>query len=229
MRASEFITEAQGKSPDQDTIDLVKMAWDEGKTPVAIATDLGLSPGSVRHILHRYYKSRQGKLVKLSSALTDDDKTTIVSRFLNQATLDDIGNDYGVADTTITGILKSKLGVDRYNDIISSRKRSIGTEISNKITPEMRDKIRELYITGMSAHDIANAIDNIIAARNVYAAMKREPDYAELRAARDARKQKVKTGNASTTKIYRPGTIGNLRSKGPQSRHTSGVNWPKYG
>ena len=53
MRANEFILEAYGKKTDQDTIDLVKLGWDEGKTPTAIAADLGLTVDVVKHILVR--------------------------------------------------------------------------------------------------------------------------------------------------------------------------------
>lgn len=227
MRANEFILEAYGKKTDQDTIDLVKLGWDEGKTPTAIAADLGLTVDVVKHILVRYYPSRLGKVLKLASALTDDDKNTIVSRFLNQETASNIARDYGIPYQTIIRVLKSKLGVDKFNDMLTTRKKSSGVNISNKITPEILNKIKELYVAGKSLRDISAHLDNLISGNNVYMAMIRQPDYAELRAKRDERTRKVKHDPVVTTKIHRPGVIDPQGVHGPNSRHRSGVNWQK--
>ena len=227
MRASEFINEIQGKKTDQDTIDLVKMAWNDGKKPKAIATDLGLSVNSVTSILRDYYPSRQGKLPNFSSALTDDDKNTIVSRFLNQDTLINIGRDYGIQAGPISDILKNKLGVDRYNDIIASRKATPGALIKYKITPDMLDEIRKLYTAGKQLNRISDYFDNVITRVSIAAAMKRQPDYAELRAKRDENTRKVKHSPVATTAIHRPGVIDPQGVHGPSSRHRSGVDWQK--
>jgi IS30 family transposase len=229
MRASEFITEGSGYKLDQDTIDLVKMLWDEGKKTGAIADDLGLSFNSVNGILRQYYPSRPGKLLKLGSALTDDDKNTIVSRFINQDTPTEIAKDYGIYSTTVSDILQRKLSVDKYNDIMEPRKKLAGTRVSYKVTPEILNKIKELYVAGKSFRDISAHLDNLISSNNVYMAMARQPDYAELRAKRDERTRKVKHSPVATTNKTPAGIGDNQRSKGPRSRHTSGVNWPKYG
>ena len=229
MRASEFIVEVKGPKPDQDTIDLVKMAWDDGKKTTAIATDLGLSPESVRYILSMFYQSRPGKLLKLASALTDQDKTDIVTRFVNNDTITNMSKDYGIGSATVRDILKSKLGIDRYNDEIEQRKLASGVNIPNKITPEMLAKMRELYAAGKQLNHIADYFDNIIGITSIGPAMRRQPDYAELRAKRDERTRKVKHSPVATTNKTPAGIGDNQRSKGPRSRHTSGVNWPKYG
>lgn len=229
MRASEFITETE-KQYDPALIDDIKQAYDLGLTTKEMVELTGLKAGMIYYLLDKFHKNRTPRVIHAAKASTPDDVQIAINKWSEGDTINNISDSIGVDGTTIKRWLIAKFGKDAI-DQEQQRRRSTGgsVHIANKITPEMRDKIRELYVTGMSADDIANAIDNIIAARNVYAAMKREPDYEELRAARDARKQKVKTGNAATTKIYRPGTIGNLRSKGPQNRHTSGVHWPKYG
>lgn len=229
MRASEFITEGRGYKLDQDTIDLVKMLWDKGKKTGDIADDLGLSFNSVNSILQRHYPSRSGKVLMLGSALTDDDKNTIISRFLNQDTPTEIAKDYGIPNTTIIGILQRELGVDKYNDIMEPRKKLAGTRVPNKITPEILNKIKELYVAGKSFRDISAYLDNLISNSNVYMAMARQPDYAELRAKRDERTRNVKHSPVATTNKTPAGIGDNQRSKGPRSLHTSGVNWPKYG
>ena len=227
MRASEFITE--GSKVDQDKIDLVKMAWNDGKKPKAIATDLGLTIDSVRHILSMFYQSRPGKLLRLASALTDQDKNDIVTRFFNNDTNNNISTDYSISSNTIMYILKSKLGIDRYNDEIERRKLASGVNIPNKITPEMLAKMRELYAAGKQLNHIADYFDNVIRRTSVSAAMKRQPDYAELRAKRDENTRKVKHEPVAATKIHRPGVIDPQGVHGPNSRQRSGVDWPKYG
>lgn len=59
MRAHEFIIEATKLS--QDVIDSVKAKWDEGKTPIQIANELGFKREKVINILSRYYPDRPGK------------------------------------------------------------------------------------------------------------------------------------------------------------------------
>jgi hypothetical protein len=225
MRASEFITETKGKKTDQDTIDLVKMAWDDGKKPKAIATDLGLSHGKVEDLLRRYYTSRPRKVLHLGKALTDEDKTDIVSKFLNNDTARKISRDYGIGEITVIEFLKSKLGIDRYNDEMKKRRTTTGVPVANKITPEMLVKMRELYAAGKTLAYISDHFDNVIRGPNVHNAMKRQPDYAELRAKRDEHTRKVKHSPVATTNKTPAGIDGNLRRKGPGSIHTSGVDW----
>lgn len=228
MRASEFVSEGSGYKLDQDIIDLVKISWDEGKKPKAIAADLGLSSTQVGNILKKYYPSRPGRMLALASGLTDQDKNSIVSRFLNNDTIQNMSKEYSVSTDTVTGILKNKLG-DRYYTEINKRKNTPGNQLSNKITPEMLSKMGELYAAGKQIVDIAHYFDNVVTAQSIPVAIRRLPDYEELRAKREENTRKVKHSPVVTTRKTPAGIDGNQRSKGPQSRHTSGVNWPKYG
>lgn len=228
MRADEFISEGSGNKLDQDIIDLVKISWDEGKKPKAIAADLGLSNMQVTNILKKHYPDRPGRMLALGSALTDQDKNSIVSRFINNDTIQNMSKEYSISTDTVLSILKNKLG-DQYYDEINKRKNTQGRHLSNKITPEMLSKMGELYAAGKQIVDISYYFDNIVTAQSITAAIRRLPDYEELRSKREENTRKVKHGPVVTTKITRSGEIGNNRSKGPGNRQTAGVNWPKYG
>jgi predicted transcriptional regulator len=228
MRASEFVTEGSVKL-DQDTIDLVKMLWDEGKKSTAIAAELGLTTPAVDHILGRYYKSRPGVQSYVVSTFTDNNKFDIVSSFLKNNTTAKIANEYSVDGSTIRTILKHELGIKRYNTIMTQRKATPGVLIKYKITPEMLVKMRELYAAGKTLGDISDYFDNVITLSAVDLAMRRQPDYAEIRATRDDNTRKVKHSPIATTTKTRSGIGDNQGLKGPKSRHTSGVHWPKYG
>ncbi len=208
----------------------IKDAYDLGYKIREIGELFDTSPAQIGNILTKYYPDRAQRVVHTAKAATSEDIEKAIALWKNGEGIKNIGDAVGVDATTVTRWLIDKFGSDEVEKE-QTRRRSTGgsLHISRKVTPEMRDKIRELYVTGMKLDDIAIAIGSVIAPRNVESAMTREPDYAELRAKRDERKQQIKKANVATTKIYRPGTIGNLRSKGPQSRHTQGVNWPKYG
>lgn len=227
MRASEFITET--KRTDQDIIDLVKIYFDEGKKPAEIANALNLTPRQVRKILDKYYSDRKNKILKLAQALNNDDKQEIVLKFKNGEDLISLSRSYGISPKAVMTVVKNILGQEEYNYELKRRQSTSGKYIKNKITPEMADIIRKLYVQGKTLQDISNYFNNVINYQAVSQAMKRQPDYEELRAKRDEITRKVKHSPVATTGFTRPGEIGVGRIKGPSSRHTSGVNWPKYG
>ena len=226
MRASEFIVEG-GKRQDQDTIDLVKMLWDDGKGPSAIADYLGLSDAKIDYILKKYYRSRSGQQLQLAKGLTDNDKNDITSKFLDNINMHDIANEYGIAMGSVKRTLIDILGTDRFNHEMLQRKTTPGTNINNKITPEMLVKMRELYAAGKTLASISDHFNNVIVHQAVDVAMRRQPDYAELRAKRAENTRKVKHEPVATTKIHRPGVIDPQGVHGPGSRHRSDVDWQK--
>lgn len=213
----------------QDIINQIKTAWDNGKKAIEIAADLGMNAGSVANILQNHYKDRLGRQLHAGRALNDDDRNSIVASFLNNKSANSIANDYGVAKHTITDILKTKLGVERYDDISNQRKASSGILVPKKITPELLVKIKELYITGMPLRDISTYFNNVVNRTAISMAIKRQPDYEELKAKRDERTRKINTGKVATTGFTRPGEIDVNRRRGPNSKSRSGVDWPKYG
>jgi hypothetical protein len=215
--------EKQRRPIDTDTIDLVKRLWDQGKKSKAIATELGLTISSVRGILTRFYKSRPGLIISMVGALTDEDRAGIVSEFLNSHTTTKIADAYGVSLSTILDVLQNELGVERYNAEMAKRKAAPGVQIRYKITPEMLVKMRELYAAGKTLAYISDHFANVITTTAIGPAMKRQPDYAEIRAKRDENTRKVKHSPVATTKITRAGEVDNLRSKGPGNKNTWGM------
>ena len=129
----------------------------------------------------------------------------------------------GVSVSTILDVLQHELGIERYNAEMAKRKAAPGVQIRYKITPEMLVKMRELYAAGKTLAYISDHFDNVITTTAIGPAMKRQPDYAELRAKRDENTRKVKHSPVATTKITRAGEIDNLRGKGPGSKNTWGM------
>jgi hypothetical protein len=228
MRANEFITETQ-KPLDQDIIDLVKIYSDEGKKPAEIVKALNLTPKQVEGILYKYYPERKNKVLKLARALNNDDRQEIVSKFKNGEDLMSLSRSYGIDDNTVVAIVKNILGQEEYNTEIKRRRSTIGKNVPNKVTPEITDTIRKLYVQGKTLRYISDYLNNVINDTAVHQVMKRQPDYAEIRAKRDEITRKVKHSPVAATGFTRPGEIDVGGIKGPNSRHRSGVSWPKYG
>lgn len=208
---------------DQETIELVKLDWDSGKLPMEIATNLNLDITTVRHILNKYYPDRSGKRIEFAKALNDEDKANMVLAFMSGKTATEIANEYGLEHTTIKGILKNRLG-HKY-DVEMARRRSLpGEDISGKITPEMLDKAIHMYRQGKSTVLISDELGNVVGPSSIYDRLKSLPNWPEIRADYE-RFGRIKRPKQVTTKVTRAGEIGNLRSKGPSSRHTHGVEW----
>lgn len=232
MRASEFIVEGRPQTHDQDVIDLVKLAWDEGLTVPEIVTDLGLPKNTVNDILQRYYPTRQKRVLHLAKALTDKERADIASKFLNGENAADLARMYGISPRGADLNIKNIIGVDRYNDELAKRRSAAGIRVNNKVTPEILAKIKELYIAGKTLNDISIHLDNLIEPGTVRRVMLRQPDYAEIRAQRDERLRKIKHSPVATTKITRAGEIGTPSHKGPGGRHAYGMfptsKWGMY-
>lgn len=209
----------------------IKDAYDLGYSLKEMGQLFNTSGAQIGNILTKYYPERKPRLVHVAKAATQEDKAAAFELWNNGIGIRGIAKKIGVDADAIKNWLADQYGQDAV-DQEQERRKTIGgssLRMPNKVTPEMKEKMRKLYVTGMILRDIADALDNVVDPRTVLAAMSREPDFEELKAIRDERKQKVKMKMDATATIYRPGTIGNRRSKGPQNRHTWGVSWPKYG
>lgn len=217
-----------------DQIKDLRDAYDAGFTVAEIGTLIGKTPSQTGNLILQYYPDRKPRRVHAAKAATDDDKQKIIQMWNDGSTIKVIANAVGVDHTTVSRWLNDEFGEDAIAREQQRRRETGGSiRIGHKVTPEMREKMRELYVTGMTLSDIADRLGNVVDPRNVLANMVKEPDYKELRAKRDERTQsKVNTGSPATTKIYRPGTIGNRQHKGPGSKHTSGMfpssKWGMY-
>lgn len=229
-RARKFVP----KKLTPDEIKDLRDAYDAGYTLAEIGILIGRKPSQVGNLILQYYPERKPRRVHVAKAATDDDKQKTIQMWKDGSTIKVIANAVGVDHTTVSRWLNDEFGEDAIAREQQRRRETGGSiRIGHKVTPEMREKMRELYVTGMTLSDIADQLGNVIDPRNVLANMVKEPDYKELRAKRDERTQrKVNTGSPATTKIYRPGTIGNRQHKGPGSKHTSGMfpssKWGMY-
>lgn len=223
MRAHEFIKEARSaKVYDQRDIDDVKYAYDQGHTYADIAKLLDLSVNDVSNILTRQYPGRERRAEHLGSALTMDDKVAITLAFADGKTIDSIAHDLGIAQSLVRSVLRGEWGDDTVDQELSARRTTPGLQISHKITTDMMAKMREMYADGKGPTEISIALDAVVTPTSIIHALRKQEDYDQLRAKYDARRKARKQAAQKTATIYRPGTIGNLRSKGPGSRHMYG-------
>ena len=217
-----------------DQIKDLRDAYDADYTLAEIGILIDRKPSQVGNLILQYYPDRKPRRVHAAKAATGDDKQKTIQMWKDGSTVKVIAKTIGVDHTTVSRWLNDQFGEDAVAAEQQRRRETGGSiRIGNKVTPEMREKMRELYATGMTLTDIADQLDNVIDPRNVLSNMVKEPDYNALRAMRDERMQrKVNTGSPTTTKIYRAGTIGNRLHKGPSSKHTSGMfpssKWGMY-
>lgn len=224
MRAHEFIIEAPSKAIDQEKLARVKQLWDEGWKHKDIAELLGMVPNTVSHWLKDYYPDRPRQQTFLALALTDADKADIVSKWQNGQSVVDISNEYGVKHMTVARIIINAVGKEQYDNRIKANQGKAG--YNKMTTPDQIEQMASMYRSGMSSPAIGNKFN--VTASTVLHHLKKRSDWSELEAEYKNNHVRKSSGPALTDKT-RSGEIGNLRSKGPRSRHTSGVSWPKYG
>ena len=104
MRASEFITEGRPRTHDQDTIDLVKSAWDMGDSPTEIAKSLDMNINSVNNLLSKYYPDRPNKAK--SSPITQDILDVIKANRDSGKTTKDSADELGMSVSRLRTILQ---------------------------------------------------------------------------------------------------------------------------
>ena len=198
-----------------ELIQQVKDLWDSGVTShKEIAAKLNLSNVQVSNILHDYYSDRKNKQ---ETNLTPELIQQVKDLWDNGITVGkEIEKELGLTKNQVANILKKY-----YPDRVG--KRMLGT-VPNELIPSAS----QMYKNGQSPATIVQMLGLNVDRTTIVDVLKKQPNWNEIRAEhlvnRQARKQKV-----ATTDIHKPGTIGNKRSKGPSSRHTAGVDWPKYG
>ena len=223
MRAWEFINE--GKVPfSSDIIADVRQAFDLGYPLKEIGQLTDLTVPKVSYILDKYHKDRNKRIDNIAQAATPEDKVEIARLWQAGENIRNIASKFAVDRTTVERWIDEKLGpgtVDRDNQ--QRRTLPSSDRLAGKVTPEMIQKMRELYKQGFSLAEISDQLGKVIVGRTVLATLVKQPDYAQLRAEwENNKKGKVKPKLSATTGIYRPGTIGNRRSKGPYTKHTAG-------
>ena len=220
---NQFYQDRPGKKSaiDADTIELVKLDWDAGKKPMEIADNLGLDVSLVTQILKRHYLNRPGKVVKYTGALTDDDKAEIGAAFRNGGGTSKIADRYGLSELAIHDIIVSRIGEEEYKQEMAARRSMPGVHVPGKVTPEMLEKIIDLYRQGNGPTQIADKLNNVVTKTTVTKHLKDLPNWEEIRAEHDIF-AKIKGRGPITKKKDRAGEIGNLQTKGRGSKHFVG-------
>jgi hypothetical protein len=219
MKIFEIITEAPNRNDEliQKIIDL----WQNGlRSYDEIAKKLNIPSRHVARYLHKYFFNRD-----------DKKEQEIVDPVLIQK-IKDLWNG-GMSSATLIAH-ELNMDLDRVKNILhrhySDRpnKRKQGS-----IPQEIMSKLIQMYKNGQSNPTIIKTLNLDVTPTGINIALKKLPNWEEIRAEHLANKPTRKQ-QVATTDIYKPGTPGdgkggNRFHKGPGSRHTTGVNRPKYG
>jgi predicted transcriptional regulator len=206
MRAWEFITETP-KTP-QATIDLTKQLRDQGLTNAQIGSRLDLSVSQVNHLLKKYHPERIKKQNPFPREVINS-----VNDLRNQ------GFKYAEIAKTLD------LTWPQVNNILAL----YATDRSNKrqLFPEdLMPTFVDMYRKGQSGETIVRNLKLDISNSAIENRLRKLPNWEDIRADYYASRRFKPKGPTMTT-IHRPGTIGNLRGKGPNSKHMYGVFTPK--
>lgn len=206
---------------DEDTVELIKIGWDGGKTPAEIAIDLGLDGGVVTDVLKDLYPNRANKRINYADALTDQDKDEIVTAFRNGSSPAKIAKQYGLDPSSISHIIKSRIGEEDYNAEQQRRRTIAGLKTPHKITPEMLEQFIEMYRRGQTPTQLSNSVNNRVLPSAISAKLQDLPNWKEIRADHD-RFAKIKGRGPATTNKTRAGKIDNLQSKGQGNKSFHG-------
>ena len=197
-----------------ELIQQVKDLWDSGITSASqIASKLKINRPKVAEILKLYYSDRSNKQEHFSPELIQQVKDLWDSGITYQS---EIASKLGITKNQARSIL------DRYYTNRPNKQEH--GEVPRALMPS----IVNMYKNGQSPSTILKLLNINASESGVRHVLKQLPNWEEIRAEHLANKPTRKQ-NVATTDIDRPGTIGNKRSKGPSSRHTAGVDWPKYG
>lgn len=202
------------KKYSPELIQQVKDLWDSGITSASqIASKLKINRPKVAEILKLYYSDRSNKQEHFSPELIQQVKDLWDSGITYQS---EIASKLGITKNQARSIL------DRYYTNRPNKQEH--GEVPRALMPS----IVNMYKNGQSPSTILKLLNINASESGVRHVLKQLPNWEEIRAEHLANKPTRKQ-NVATTDIDRPGTIGNKRSKGPGSRHTAGVDWPKYG
>lgn len=227
MRAWEFLGEARGKVYSQRDIDDVKWAYDQGDSFEEISAMTGIAYNDVSNILTRHYPERKRRREHLKSALLTSDIEKILDLFAENMPISRIADEIGVAASTVQLAIADTFGKDALDAELARRRATPGLRMRNKVTPEIMDIMRREYAQGKTPNEISELLGRVISYATVLNYLRKEPDWEDLRAKWEERNRAVRHAPVATTRVYRGGTGGNERLKGPGSSHRYGVQWQR--
>lgn len=206
-----------------EMVEKLKSMYDNGLTYREIATKLNIDTKSAINALNRYYKDRPKRLESKIANLDDASKNAIVDAFFGGKSVAELAKAYDVSIYGMSYLISKIVGKTKFQQELDKRKTQSGVQTGYKVTPEMIKIMRKLWAAGIPSTEIADKLDNVIASRNVLYHMRKQPDFDELQLRRDSAQAPIKPKDDASTKIHRPGVGGNLRSKGPGSKHAHGM------
>ena len=179
-----------------------------------------------------YYADRPNKREMISRQASESDKHGIVVDFMNGMDPGDIASKYNVTQAFVRRTVVVTIGQDEYDNEVNAKREISTAPIPGKITADMIPIMVNLYRNGNTLDSIADKLPRTVSASSILKKLKSLPDWLDIRMDYEKNRKRRLPAKQATTRIYRPGTIGNLRSKGPSSRHTSGMfpsaKWGMY-
>ncbi len=203
----------------------VKWAYDQGHSYEDIARQIGVEKSDVSVMLDRYYPERKRRAEHLASALTADDKNSIILSFAGGKDVALIANDFGIAPSLVKKVVSDEFGAEEFKNELARRRSLPGRKITNKVKPEMIPIMRAAYKQGKSTEEIADMLDNVITSTTVYKTLQKQPDWEDLRAEWERNRVPVRHEGPATTRVFRSGWGGASGVKGPSSKHRSPAKW----
>ena len=197
-----------------DEITQLKALSDEGLSYQEIAQRMGISLARVNHALVRYYPDREKQ-----KEWTPDEITRLKTLKDQGLTAPQIAQQMGISLARVSDGL-FKYYSDREKDITNAPK---GITMNNA-----KDMVG-MYRNGTTLTHLSQVYSITIS--NIAAWIKKycQNNNIDLQQVRDEHKaNKAIIRRQATKSITRPGEPGNLRSKGPGSRHMAGYTGKQY-
>lgn len=206
-----------------DMVEKLKSMYDKGLTYREMANELKIDTKSAINALNRYYSDRLRRIESKIANLDGASQNAIIDAFFTGKSVAELAKAYDVSIYGMSYLISKIVGKSKFQQELDKRKAQPGTQTGYKVTPKMIKIMRQFWAAGVPSTEIADKLDNVIASRNVLYHMRKQPDFDELQLKRNAAQKPIKPTDNASTKINRPGVRGNLRSKGPSSKHAYGM------
>lgn len=196
-----------------ELIQQVKDLYDQGLPGPETASKLGITLAQVDYILERHYSERTPRVMDYTPELIQSVKDLWDQGLPMKKIALEVGKKLSQVDTIL-------------NRYYKDRERRAALFLP---TPEEKDRAIKMFTNGVTNKGIGQIFG--VVPTTIARYMERLPNFEELLgkrlAAIDAHKEAAKLAQANT-KIYRPGEIGNLRSRGPGTNTVRATKNKKY-
>ena len=157
----------------------IKQLYLQGIAPIDISRQLGLSQGTVDLYLASEFplKDKRLKMDSMFKALNPADFTDIITKFrTGNYTLRALGEEYYISEIQVRKILKSQgMTEEEIKAITGTTDRNYE---NNKITPDIKEKILDMFIDGKNFSEIA--VEFKVSTPTIIFHIKRMPHYNDI-------------------------------------------------